>query len=79
MGQFYGNLNSTRATMCMYVLLKYLWSPGPAHKETYEGCRETAVGFRLPRMCFLIVADDAKACCGLHSTGDLLGPRIRIV
>lgn len=28
-GQFFGSLNSTRVPMCMCVLLKYPWTPGP--------------------------------------------------
>lgn len=33
MGQFCGSLNSAKAPMCTYALLKYPWSPGPARRK----------------------------------------------
>lgn len=33
MEQFCGSPHSDRAPMCMYVLLKYPWNPGPVHRK----------------------------------------------
>lgn len=40
-GQFCCSPHSDRAPMCMYVLLKYPWSPGPVHRK----CKQRTWGY----------------------------------